>query len=52
MDADFWRTYGGLRYAHAPELASTTQQDLVAYRGFLDRGWQPWECARIVGVYP
>jgi hypothetical protein len=44
MDADFWETYGGLKYASRPELASETEQDAVAYRGWLARGWQPWEC--------
>lgn len=45
MDSDFWRTYGGLEYASRPELASMGQQDAVAYRGWLHRGWQPWQCA-------
>lgn len=44
-DADFWRTYGGLVYAPRPELASEVEQDAVAYRGWLARGWQPWACA-------
>jgi hypothetical protein len=50
MDADFWRTYGGLRFAASPELATEAEQDEVAFRGFVARGWQPWTCARIVGV--
>lgn len=45
MDADFWRTYGGLKYAPRPDAATPHQQDLVAYRGWLSRGWQPWACA-------
>ncbi len=44
-DADFWRTYGGLQFASRPELASEAEQDAVAYRGWLARGWQPWACA-------
>lgn len=52
MDADFWRTYGGLEFASHPDYASESEQDLVAYRGYLARGWEPWTCARIVGVYP
>ena len=52
MDASFWATYGGLKYASSPDYASVTEQDEVAYRGFLARGWQPWTCARIVGIYP
>lgn len=50
MDADFWRTYGGLKFASSPDRASVAQQDIVAYRGYLARGWQPWTCARIVGI--
>jgi hypothetical protein len=43
-DADFWRTYGGLKFAATAEAALPWQQDLVAYRGWLDRGFQPWTC--------
>lgn len=50
MDHDFWSTYGGLRFASSPELASEYEQDLVAYKGYQARGWQPWTCARIVGL--
>lgn len=46
MDASFWRTYGGLKYASRPELATPLEQDMVAYRGYLSRGWQPWSCRR------
>lgn len=42
MDARFWRTYGGHAYASRPDLASVEQQTEVAWRGFEDRGWQPW----------
>jgi hypothetical protein len=44
MDADFWRTYGGLKYAPRPDLATESEQDRVAYNGWLARGWQPWSC--------
>lgn len=44
MDADFWATYGGRAFASRPDLASEYQQDLVAYHGWLARGWQPWAC--------
>lgn len=50
MDADFWATYGGLAFAPGPAAASEATQDAVAYRGWKDRGWQPWECAGIMGV--
>jgi hypothetical protein len=45
MDDNFWRSYGGLRYAPNPHQASCSEQDLVAYRGWLSRGWQPWPTA-------
>lgn len=43
MDADFWRSYGGI--APSPDQASRAEQNYVAYRGYLSRGWNPWECA-------
>lgn len=48
MDADFWKTYGGLQYASRPEMASEQEQDAVAYRGWLARGWQPWTCRSVL----
>jgi len=42
MDDNFWRAYGGLKYAPNPHQATCHEQDLVAYRGWLARGWQPW----------
>ena len=42
MDADFWRTYGGLRYAPRPDLASRAEQTAVARNGYAARGRQPW----------
>lgn len=50
MDSDFWRTYGGLKYASTAADASETEQDAVAYKGYQARGWQPWSCSRIMGV--
>lgn len=49
-DATFWASWGGLRYAPRPDQASTGAQLLVAYRAWKARGWEPWTCARIVGV--
>lgn len=46
MDADFWRTYGGRVFANTPDRATEVEQDLVAYRGWLKRGWQPWTCKK------
>ena len=42
MNASFWKTYGGLEFASSADLATCEQQDQVAYRGWLARGWQPW----------
>lgn len=50
MDSDFWTTNGGLAYASNAAEASESQQDSVAHKGWLARGWQPWECASIMGV--
>jgi hypothetical protein len=45
MNAEFWVTYGGDRsWLSRPFRAPRWMQNLVAYRGWLDRGWQPWEC--------
>jgi hypothetical protein len=48
MDASFWRTYGGLSFAETPERATEVEQDLVAYRGYLARGWEPWTCRKVL----
>ncbi len=45
MDDSFWRSYGGLEFASDPQYATEAQQDEVAYRGWLARGWQPWSWA-------
>ena len=50
MDSDFWSTYGGRQFASSPADASEGEQDIVAYHGYLARGWQPWSCSRIMGV--
>lgn len=46
MNAGFWATYGGTEYASKPDKATCHEQDLVAYRGWLDRGWSPWPPAK------
>jgi hypothetical protein len=46
MNAGFWKTYGGKKYASNPTKATCREQDLVAYRGWLDRGWSPWPPAK------
>ena len=42
VNAGFWRTYGGLEFAPTADQATCDQQDLVAYKGWLARGGQPW----------
>lgn len=42
MDKNFWSSYGGKKFAKRPERASCAEQDLVAYRGWIARGWKPW----------
>jgi len=46
VDAGFWRTYGGLKYAPKASKATCHEQDLVAYKGWLARGWSPWPPAK------
>jgi hypothetical protein len=49
-DRDFWTTWGGtVSYLSTrPFAAPHLMQDEVAYRGWLSRGWQPWECNSLV----
>ena len=42
----FWKKYCGRKYAKKASKASCEQQDRVAYRGWLDRGWSPWPPAK------
>ncbi len=42
MDKNFWASYGGKKFAKRPDKASCAEQDLVAYRGWIARGWKPW----------
>jgi peptidoglycan hydrolase-like protein with peptidoglycan-binding domain len=42
MDRNFWASYGGQKFAKRPDRAKCAEQDLVAYRGWIARGWQPW----------
>ena len=42
FNSSFWKTYGGLEFAPLADQATCEQQDLIAYRGWLARGWQPW----------
>lgn len=42
MSPQFWKTYGGKKYASRPDKASCLEQDMVAYNGWIVRGWAPW----------
>jgi hypothetical protein len=46
VNAGFWKTYGGKKYATKASKASCREQDLVAYKGWLARGWSPWPPAK------
>lgn len=46
VSQDFWEAYGGLAFAATADRATEAEQDLVAFRGWLARGWRPWSCAR------
>lgn len=45
MDRNFWAAYGGPDFAPRADLATCDAQDRVAYRGWVDRWWQPWPTA-------
>lgn len=49
-NADFVRTYLHVNPWHYVRGGKWTlaeaQQDLMAYRGWKARGWQPWTCRR------
>ena len=42
MSPAFWKTYGGKQFASRPDKASCRDQDLIAYNGWIVRGWAPW----------
>jgi hypothetical protein len=46
FDYSTWRDVGG---SGNPADASVTEQNARAYRLWQQRGWQPWQCARLVG---
>lgn len=45
MTVGLWKGHGGLVFASAPEFASCGQQDVVAYRIWVEQGWSPWTTA-------
>jgi resuscitation-promoting factor RpfA len=49
FDLATWRSVGGTGY---PYLASKAEQDARALILYRERGWQPWQCAAILGLRP
>lgn len=47
FDTSTWRSVGG---TGLPERASKSEQDFRALYLYRMRGWQPWECAGILGL--
>ncbi|WP_375489824.1 transglycosylase family protein, partial [uncultured Jatrophihabitans sp.] len=47
FDLSTWRSVGGSGY---PSRASKAEQDKRALILYRERGWQPWQCARILGL--
>ena len=47
FDLSTWRSVGGSGY---PNLAPKAEQDARALILYRERGWQPWQCAGILGL--
>ena len=47
FDLTTWRSVGGTGY---PSNASAAEQDARALILYRERGWQPWQCATILGL--
>jgi len=47
FDLSTWRSVGGSGY---PSQASKAEQDARALILYRERGWQPWQCAGILGL--
>lgn len=45
LDMWEWPHYGGLAFASRPNLATCAEQDVIAFRNWVDRGWDPWTTA-------
>jgi peptidoglycan hydrolase-like protein with peptidoglycan-binding domain len=48
FDLPTWRSVGGRGY---PNRASRAEQDIRALILYRERGWQPWQCATILGLH-
>ena len=49
FDLATWRSVGG---SGLPNRTSPAEQDARALILYRDRGWQPWQCAAILGLRP
>src|SRR5579875_3276861 len=49
FDLPTWRSVGGTGY---PNQASKAEQDARALILYRERGWEPWQCAAILGLRP
>ncbi|MFN2517995.1 MAG: transglycosylase family protein, partial [Jatrophihabitantaceae bacterium] len=47
LDLSTWRSVGGSGYPNAASAAEQDARALILYR---QRGWQPWQCAGILGL--
>ena len=47
FDVPTWRSVGGSGY---PNRASSAEQDARALILYRERGWQPWQCASMLGL--
>jgi hypothetical protein len=45
FDRQTWASYGGLELAPLASQATRAEQNYVAYRLYVGRGWAPWGCA-------
>lgn len=45
FDRQTWQSNGGGRFAPTANLAPPWAQDLIMWKTFRARGWQPWSCA-------
>jgi peptidoglycan hydrolase-like protein with peptidoglycan-binding domain len=48
FDVPTWQSVGGRGY---PNKAGRAEQDLRALILYRERGWQPWQCASILGLH-
>ena len=49
FDLSTWRSVGGSGFPNRTSPAEQNARALILYR---DRGWQPWQCASILGLRP